>query len=162
MWFRLKDGLSRLHIQRWTQQSLPCIFLVCCTYLLWSINQGWLKLHFPHQHQASCERQTSLSVRENSSISTQDRHLPRQLTWHKHLSEVVWESSKELSNPRKGCRFRAKSLDEKKAFLCENGICHRCCASISYLAEECQIPMKCSDFESHCHIKDMHPGPACQ
>lgn len=48
----------------------------------------------------------------------------------------------------------------KKAFLCENGICHRCCVSISYLAEDFEIPMKCSKFESECHIDDMHPGPA--
>ncbi|XP_038062985.1 uncharacterized protein LOC119733659 [Patiria miniata] len=64
-------------------------------------------------------------------------------------------------HPLKKCRaFRAKTIDERRAFLRENGICFKCCASISHLAKECVIPLKCTECNSNHHSTAMHPGPA--
>lgn len=47
-------------------------------------------------------------------------------------------------HPLRKCRgFRAKTLEERKAFLKENGLCYRCCASTSHLAKDCKVMVKC-------------------
>lgn len=41
-------------------------------------------------------------------------------------------------HPLKRCRaFRAKSLNDRKTFLKEKGICFRCCRSIAHVAKDC-------------------------
>lgn len=97
-----------------------------------------------------------------------------------HKTDVAAEtdsdvSSKQADNPGKNCPihhkphplkkcrgFRAKTLEERKSFLRENGICYRCCASTSHLAKDCKVTPKCSECESDRHIAAMHPGPAPQ
>lgn len=97
-----------------------------------------------------------------------------------HKTDVTAEtesdvSSKQAENPGKNCPihhkphplkkcrgFRAKTLEERKLFLRENGICYRCCASTSHLAKECKVTLKCSECESDRHISAMHAGPAPQ
>ncbi|KAI4897604.1 hypothetical protein NFI96_009502 [Prochilodus magdalenae] len=67
-------------------------------------------------------------------------------------------------HPLTKCRaFRAKLLDERKAFLKENGICFRCCSSTSHQAKDCKAIIQCSECNSDKHIAALHAGPApCQ
>ena len=59
------------------------------------------------------------------------------------------------------CRtFRNKHLDDRKAFLKENSICYRCCASTRHLAKDCKLSVKCRECDSDKHISALHPGPA--
>lgn len=51
------------------------------------------------------------------------------------------------------CGFREKSLEDRKAFLKENGICYRCCASTSHIARNCKVRV------SEGHNTALHPGP---
>lgn len=52
-------------------------------------------------------------------------------------------------HPLKKCRvFRNKTLEERKAFLKEKGICFKCCSSTSHLAKFCTSPVKCSECNS--------------
>lgn len=63
-------------------------------------------------------------------------------------------------HPLKKCRgFRSKSLEDRKAFLKENGICFRCCSSTIHLAKNCEVALKCTECESDRHIAALHPGP---
>lgn len=61
---------------------------------------------------------------------------------------------------RKFRGFRAKPLEERKAFLKENGICYRCCASTSHLAKDCKVMVKCGECERERHNTAMNPDPA--
>ncbi|XP_077369860.1 uncharacterized protein LOC144014155 [Festucalex cinctus] len=64
-------------------------------------------------------------------------------------------------HPLKRCRgFRSKPLEERKAFLKENGICFRCCSSTTHLAKKCEAVLKCTECQSDSHIAALHPGPA--
>lgn len=66
-------------------------------------------------------------------------------------------------HPLKRCKaFRAKTLEERKTFLKERGICFRCCSSTTHLAKDCQNAVKCMECESTYHDSAMHPGPASQ
>ncbi|KAJ8364812.1 hypothetical protein SKAU_G00136430 [Synaphobranchus kaupii] len=66
-------------------------------------------------------------------------------------------------HPLKKCRtFRHKSLDDRKAFLREKGICFKCCSTTSHLAKDCKTNMKCSECDSTKHDAAMHPGPSPQ
>lgn len=57
------------------------------------------------------------------------------------------------------CRaFRAKSIEERKSFLRENGICYKCCKSMTHLAKDCKITVTFSECESNHHVTVMHPG----
>ena len=63
-------------------------------------------------------------------------------------------------HPLKKCRgFRSKSLEERKAFLKENGVCYRCCSSTAHLAKNCKATVKCSECDSDDHLAALHPGP---
>lgn len=63
----------------------------------------------------------------------------------------------------KRCRaFRAKAIEERKSFLCENGICYKCCTSTTHLAKDCKVPVMCNECESKLHVTVMHPGPPSQ
>lgn len=64
-------------------------------------------------------------------------------------------------HPLTRCRgFRSKPIEERKAFLKENGICFRCCSTTSHLARNCTVAIKCKECESTCHISVLHPDPA--
>lgn len=64
-------------------------------------------------------------------------------------------------HPLAKCRgFRGKHLDERKAYLKENSICFRCCASTKHLAKDCKVAVKCKECNSDRHISALHPGPA--
>ncbi|XP_060793215.1 uncharacterized protein LOC132896416 [Neoarius graeffei] len=64
-------------------------------------------------------------------------------------------------HPLPKCRaFRAKLLDERKAFLKENGICFRCCSSTFHQAKDCKAIIQCSECNSDKHIAALHAGPA--
>ena len=64
-------------------------------------------------------------------------------------------------HPIRKCRgFRAKTIDERKAYLRENGIFFKCCSSSSHLAKDCKIAVKCNECDSDRHSSAMHPGPA--
>lgn len=59
------------------------------------------------------------------------------------------------------CRgFRGRHLDERKAYLKEQSICFRCCASTKHMAKDCKTTLKCVECASDKHISAMHPGPA--
>lgn len=57
-------------------------------------------------------------------------------------------------------RFRAKHLDERKAYIKERSICFRCCASTRHIAKVCKAAVKCSECNSDKHLSALHPGPA--
>lgn len=64
-------------------------------------------------------------------------------------------------HPLKRCRgFRAKTLEERKAFLKESGICFKCCSSTNHRAQDCKIVINCKECDSNKHVTALHPGPA--
>ncbi|KAL6457432.1 hypothetical protein MHYP_G00343950 [Metynnis hypsauchen] len=64
-------------------------------------------------------------------------------------------------HPLAKCRgFRVKHLDDRKAYLRENSICYRCCASTKHLAKDCKVAVKCKECNSDKHLTALHPGPA--
>ncbi|XP_047447617.1 uncharacterized protein LOC125012056 [Mugil cephalus] len=66
-------------------------------------------------------------------------------------------------HPLKKCRtFRNKSIDDRKAFLKQKGICFKCCSSTSHVAKDCKSSVKCFECESTYHDAAMHPGPQPQ
>ncbi len=61
------------------------------------------------------------------------------------------------AHPLRKCRiFREKSLEERKAFLKENGICFRCCMSSQHIAKYCKAHVKCTDCGSENHDTALH------
>lgn len=83
------------------------------------------------------------------------------------LSEVA--SKDDITNkcpihnkpqPLRKCRcFRLKTLEERRTYLREQGICFRGCSSSSHLARDCKVMLKCDECESESHITALHPGP---
>lgn len=82
---------------------------------------------------------------------------------------------KGVSNPNKSCplhgkphplkrckAFRAKTLEDRKTFLKEKGICFKCCGSTTHFARACPEAVKCLECDSTYHDSAMHPGPAPQ
>ena len=64
-------------------------------------------------------------------------------------------------HPLQKCRgFREKSIEERKAFLKQHGICYKCCASSAHLAKNCNSCIKCYECGSESHNSALHPGPA--
>lgn len=63
-------------------------------------------------------------------------------------------------HPLRRCRgFRAKNIEERKAFLKENNVCFRCCSSNRHLAKDCKAAIQCTECNSGAHITALHPGP---
>lgn len=66
-------------------------------------------------------------------------------------------------HPLKKCRtFRNKSIDDRKAFLKQKGICFRCLSSVSHIAKDCKASIICSECESIGHDTAMHPSTPVQ
>eukprot|EP00064_Thunnus_orientalis_P013881 superscaffoldBa00002325_g13922 len=105
---------------------------------------------------------------------------PREVSVHK--TEVSPETSPASDGPTKStddpkkqcpihrrphplikcCAFRAKPLEEHKAFLREKIICFKCCSSTSHMAKNCESSVRCSECESDKHVCALHPGPTPQ
>ncbi|KAM9705208.1 uncharacterized protein ACNS7B_001527 [Menidia menidia] len=63
-------------------------------------------------------------------------------------------------HPLRKCKsFRAMLLDDRKRFLRDNGVCFRCCASVSHMARNCDVAIKCAECNSEKHLAALHPGP---
>ncbi len=63
-------------------------------------------------------------------------------------------------HPLRKCRgFRLKTIDERKVYLKEQGICFRCCSSLSHFARDCKATLKCDECNSDSHNSALHPGP---
>ena len=61
-------------------------------------------------------------------------------------------------HPLKKCRtFRNKSIDDRKAFLKQKGICFKCCSSTSHVTKDCKSSVKCFECEGTYHDAAMHP-----
>ncbi|XP_057705305.1 uncharacterized protein LOC130923571 [Corythoichthys intestinalis] len=66
-------------------------------------------------------------------------------------------------HPLAKCRtFRYKPLEERKAFLKENNICYKCCASSKHIAKDCKVKIQCSECNSDKHCAALHPSPGSQ
>ncbi|KAG1953436.1 hypothetical protein F2P79_009964 [Pimephales promelas] len=64
-------------------------------------------------------------------------------------------------HPLKKCKaFRAKDLQDRKAFLKDRGFYFKCCGSNSHVAKDCTALVKCSECDSTKHVSAMHPGPS--
>lgn len=58
----------------------------------------------------------------------------------------------------KCCGFREKSIEDRKAFLKQNGICFKCVASTSHFARNCEKLVKCIECGSETHHSVLHPN----
>ena len=59
------------------------------------------------------------------------------------------------------CRgFRARTLEERKSYLKDSGVCFRCCSSTDHVAKDCRTFIKCNECDSNKHVTALHPGPA--
>ena len=55
------------------------------------------------------------------------------------------------------CRgFKSLSFEERRAFLKNNHLCFKCCASTDHGARECKQKIKCGDCGSESHCTAMH------
>lgn len=107
---------------------------------------GYIKGHVSaHKTEVALQRSGS----QSDSLCSKPSDINRQCPIHKKPHAL------------KRCRgFRSKPLDERKAFLKENGICFRCCSSTAHFAKNCEVALKCKECESDSHIAALHPGPA--
>lgn len=63
-------------------------------------------------------------------------------------------------HPLYKCRvFREKSLDDRKSFLKQHGVCFKCVALTTYLARDCEKSAQCTECGSERHCSALHPGP---
>lgn len=64
-------------------------------------------------------------------------------------------------HPLHKCRvFREKSLEDRKTFLKQNGVCFRCVGSTTHQAKNCEKRVQCTECNSEQHHSALHPGPA--
>ncbi|XP_034073861.1 uncharacterized protein LOC117547343 [Gymnodraco acuticeps] len=92
---------------------------------------------------------SSMSDSDNTETSSVKPDVEKQCPIHKK------------PHPLKYCKgFRTKTLEERKAFLRQGGICFRCCSSSKHLAKDCKIAVQCKECNSNKHIAALHPGPA--
>lgn len=60
-------------------------------------------------------------------------------------------------HPLRKCHgFRLKTIEERKTYLKEQGICFKCCSS--HLAQNCKSTLKCEECNSEHHLTALHPG----
>lgn len=56
------------------------------------------------------------------------------------------------------CRtFRAKPLEERRAFVKDNNICFKCCETTSHIRRLCKRDIKCTECDSATHPTALHP-----
>ncbi|KAL3977608.1 alcohol-forming fatty acyl-CoA reductase [Sarotherodon galilaeus] len=127
-------------------------------------------------HEARKRNDPSFIRQSNSANPTKPERLPmksfntnKSITVHKtHVSTINNDPNKNCPlhnkpHPLKKCRtFRNKSIDDRKAFLKQKGICFKCCSSTSHVAKDCKSSVKCLECESIYHDAAMHPGPQPQ
>ncbi|XP_073668774.1 uncharacterized protein [Paramisgurnus dabryanus] len=66
-------------------------------------------------------------------------------------------------HPLNRCRgFKEKSLEDRKAFLKQKGICFKCVASTTHFARNCGKLIKCSECGSETHHSALHPKSISQ
>ncbi|XP_055998870.1 uncharacterized protein LOC130047575 [Ostrea edulis] len=76
--------------------------------------------------------------------------------------EVHEEPDKECplhrtKQPLNDCRvFRNKSLEERRKFVKENGICFKCCESTKHAKRNCRKDIKCTECNSDTHPSALH------
>lgn len=110
-------------------------------------------LHLKPVH-SQCERQHS------------SPHSPTPIEATSTLRRLLDNTKKQCPfhkkpQPMQGCRaFREKPLEERKAFLGENGICFHCCSSTSHQAKNCKAVIQCFECNSDKHVAALHAGPA--
>lgn len=51
-----------------------------------------------------------------------------------------------------------KTLEERKTYLKNHSICFQCCASSSDLADNCKVPVKCTECDNKDHVTAPYPG----
>ncbi|XP_061170421.1 uncharacterized protein LOC133179742 [Saccostrea echinata] len=62
------------------------------------------------------------------------------------------------NHPLNKCRsFRNKSLEERRKFLKEKGICFRCCSSTTHIRRNCKETVSCEECSSGSHPTALHP-----
>lgn len=127
-------------------------------------------------YEAKKRNDPSLMCQSSSTIPTKPERFPvksfntnKSITVHKtDVSTINNDPNKncplhDKPHPLKKCRtFRNKSIDDRKAFLKQKGICFKCCSSTSHLAKDCKSSVRCSECESTYHDAAMHPGPQPQ
>ena len=106
-------------------------------------------------HEAKKRNDPSFICQSSGANLTKQERLPvksfnnKPITVHKtDVSTINNDSINNNSNkncplhdkphPLKKCRtFRNKSIDDRKAFLKQKGICFKCCSSTSHVAKDC-------------------------
>ncbi|XP_060064935.1 uncharacterized protein LOC132545277 [Ylistrum balloti] len=64
---------------------------------------------------------------------------------------------RELPHTLNECvAFRRKSLDDRKRFVRENGICFKCCGDKKHRAKNCKASVKCGVCKSDAHATAFH------
>lgn len=62
-------------------------------------------------------------------------------------------------HPLKKCRCFRLKMQERKAYLKDQGICFKCCSSTTHLACDFKVTLKCDEWDIDKHITALHPGP---
>lgn len=106
-------------------------------------------------------------------ISKTEKYLCTKQKWFLALTQTKRENTNrkmdsdklcplhKKDHPLPKCRtFYMKPLDERKAFLKENNICYKCCASFTHMAKDCKVKVQCSECNSERHCAALHPSPA--
>lgn len=112
---------------------------------------------FKHSNQ-----RTAISVHKTDVSKTDPFQNPSRMNGFEEKPDTgKWCPLHKKPHPLTKCRsFRGKPLEERKAFIKENGICFKCCSSSSHIAKHCEMIVKCSECESDRHNSALHPGPA--
>lgn len=127
-------------------------------------------------HEAKRRNDPSFIHQSSGTNPTKPERLPvksfntnKSITVHKtEVSTINNDPNKNCPlhnkpHPLKKCRtFRYKSIDDRRAFLKQKGICFKCCSSSSHVAKDCKSSVKCLECESTNHDAAMHPGPLLQ
>ncbi|KAI3374199.1 hypothetical protein L3Q82_006053 [Scortum barcoo] len=94
------------------------------------------------------------------SLTSTPSKTSNQFLKNKRPERETRNAKRQKPHPLKKCRgFRSKSLEERRAFLKEIGVCFKCCSSTTHLAKNCKVALKCSECESEDHVAALHPGP---
>ena len=124
------------------------------SFALLSGNQGVPKPEQPVKRHTKSSVHAHKTEVSSDTVQSDDRSKPSGLDVDKQCP------LHKKPHPLKRCRgFRSKPLEERKAFLKENGICFRCCATTTHLARNCKATIKCVECDSDAHVTALHPGP---